>query len=281
MRGVVLLCVLAACGEVKEPAGSIDAPCTDTDNDTVCDTADTCATGNDRLDGDNDTVANACDRCSGFDDRADADADTVPNGCDNCTDADDRIDENMNGIPDGCDLQTRILELKIVGTNKWRGWHSNVANHQSVNDYVIAGDLGTSNYNGYLVFSAANFTAHSIKSVTLELELELYQTPDATETLSVWDVSTPTATLEADATSIPIYMDLMTGASYGTHTFAAAQVNTTMTIPLAPQAATDLQARLGQDFAIGVHLDTAPAWVRFSMDEVRIQRLVVTYLAAN
>jgi len=281
MRVVVLLCVLAACGEVTKPADNVDAPCADTDNDTVCDTADTCATGDDRLDGDNDTVANACDRCSGFDDRADADADTVPNGCDNCADGDDRIDDNMNGVPDACDLQTRILDLKVVGTNKWRGWHSDTANHQSTNDYTNAGALGTGLYNAYFVFSAANFTAYSIKSVTLELELELYQTPDPTETLSVWDVSTPTTTLEADATSVPIYMDLMTGARYGMQTFAATQVNMVMTIPLGAQAATDLQAALGQDFAIGVHLDTAPAWVRFGMDEVRVQRLVVTYLAAN
>jgi len=282
MRVVVLVCVLAACGEVKGPAGSVDAPpCTDTDNDTVCDSEDACATGDDRLDGDNDTVPNACDRCSGFDDLADADSDTVPNGCDNCADADDRIDENMNGIPDGCDQQTRILDLKVIGANKWRGWHSNAATHQSTNDYTNTGDLGTSSYNSYFVFSAANFTAHSITSVTLELELELYQTPDATETLSVWDVSTPPATLEADAASVPIYMDLMTGASYGTHTFSAAQVNMVMTIPLNAQAATDLEAKLGQDFAIGVHLDTAPAWVRFGMDEVRVQRLVVRYLPAN
>lgn len=281
MRVVVLLCVLAACGEVKEPAGMVDAPCTDTDNDTVCDSADTCATGDDRLDGDNDTVANACDRCSGFDDLADADNDTVPDGCDNCASSDDRVDDNMNGVPDGCDLQTRILDLKIVGTNKWRGWHSNTATHQTTNDFTNTGDLGGGNYNAYFVFSAANFTAFAIKSVTLELELEAYPTPDAMETLSVWDVSTPTEVLEADATSIPIYMDLMTGATYGRHMFGAAQVGMVMTIPLDPQAATDLQAKLGQDFAIGLHLDTAPTWVRFGMDEVRVQRLVVKYLAAN
>jgi len=39
----------------------VDTPCADDDHDTICNTVDVCANGDDRLDGDADTIPDACD----------------------------------------------------------------------------------------------------------------------------------------------------------------------------------------------------------------------------
>lgn len=293
---VVIACVLglAACGVVKDPnagvvdAGpEIDAPCADGDVDGVCDTVDICLAGANDVDADADTTPDACDACAGFDDRADADSDTVPNGCDTCSGFDDRTDLNGNSIPDGCDVQVQTIALKSEGTpaNFWRGWHCLTDTHNPGNDNMLTGVSGAGIYNSYVVFPLAGFAAFSIISVTLEIEVEAYNGTDADETFSVWDVTTPAETLETMASTQAILDDLMTGAMYGMHTVAMTPtpVGVIQSIPLSAQAAIDLQAKLGQDFAIGLHVDTAtlatPEWLRFAAsNEPRVARLVIRYL---
>jgi hypothetical protein len=293
---VVMACALglAACGVVKDPNAGVDAPCADSDSDGVCDTEDVCLAGDDSVDTDADTIANACDKCPGFDDKADADSDTVPNGCDMCAGFDDRTDLNGNSIPDGCDVQTKTIDLKAVPDmstppvlNYWRGWHSKsdtlVYGHTASNDNMLTGFSGTTEYNSYVVFPLEGFAAFSIVSVTLEIEAEAYNSVDPSETFSVWDVSTPPDMVETLSTQA-IFDDLSTGMMYGMKevpmTPAPAGVQT---ITLSAQAAIDLQAKLGQDFAIGLHVDTATAtaqgWLRFAGgNEPRVARLIVRYL---
>jgi hypothetical protein len=293
---VVMVCVLslAACGVVRDPNAGVDAPCGDGDGDGVCDTEDVCLTGDDSVDADNDTIANACDKCPGFDDKADADSDTVPNGCDNCAGFDDRTDLNGNSIPDGCDVQVRMIDLKSVpntnmppAPNWWRGWHSlsgTVYSHDPGNDNMVTGISGSTVFNSYVVFPLAGFTAFSIISVTLEIEVESYGSADATETFSVWDVGAIPNMVEG-TTNQAIFEDLMTGAMYGMHTVAMtpSPAGVTQSVMLSTQAAIDLQAKLGQDFAIGLHVDSAtlaaPSYLRFAASsEPRVARLVIRYL---
>jgi len=83
------------------PAGSLKPvdPLDDSDNDTVCDSADLCPGADDRLDQDGDGAADACDPCSD-DNPDDSDADTVCDSADQCPDDDDRLDTNADGVPD-------------------------------------------------------------------------------------------------------------------------------------------------------------------------------------
>ena len=234
-------------------------------------------------DSDNDGVCNAVDKCPGHDDRTDTDADTVADGCDRCPGMDDRPDVNMNGTPDCAELMTRTIDVKKVGTNIWRGWYSDAVAHTTINDNTITGITTGQNYHSYFVFSLAGFTATTIVEVKLELELESYA-GDASEVISVWDVTTPAATVEADGNAIAIYNDLGGGLQYGMATVTAASVSTTVPVPfmLNAQAATDLKAKLGGDFVVGLKVDVAPGYVRFSSNAVgeppRTHRIVVKYL---
>jgi len=126
-------------------------------------------------------------------------------------------------------------------------------------------------------------TATSITEVKLELELENYS-GDASEVVSVWDVTTPSTTVEPDGNSLAIYNDLGGGLQYGMATVTSASVSTTVPVPftLGAQAATDLKAKLGSEFVVGLKLDTVPGFVRFSSNATgeppRTHRLVVKYL---
>ncbi len=232
-------------------------------------------------DSDNDGACNNVDKCPGFDDRLDTDADTVADGCDKCPMADDRIDVNMNQIPDCTEVMTRTIDVKKVGADYWRGWHTaGGASHTSGNDNTLTGTSGTTVYNSYFVFSLAGFTATTITDVKLELEVESYA-GDANETISVWDVTTPSATVEASGTNATIFNDLGGGVKYGMATVTAASVSavTPVPFPLSTQANTDVKAKLGGEFVVGVHSDNAPGYVRFSFtSEARIARLVIKYL---
>lgn len=214
------------------------------------------------IDDDQDTVCNADDKCAGFDDNADMDTDTVADGCDQCPGADDRIDTNANMKPDCTELVTFTVPLKTVNGNLWRGWHKTAGGHSSANENTLTGEYGGETYNTYFVFAMTGFTASSIQSVTLQLQLEAYA-GDATESFTVWDVTTPSATVENTTTDNNIYNDLMGGVSYGTGTASAAQLTQLLSVPLNALGVMGASAKIGQDFVVGVHLDTVPGYIRF------------------
>jgi len=271
-----LALILGGCASADKPDPSQQNPDAKplTDADT---TPDACP------DTDNDGSCNAVDKCAGKDDRMDADSDTIPDGCERCPGMDDRIDANMNMTPDCAELMTRTIDLKKVGTNYWRGWHANTsAQHATDNDNTITGTTGGAIYNTYYVFSLAGFTATTISEVKLELEMESYVSSDATEVISLWDVTTPAATVEQTAgVNIAIHNDLGTGHKYGMATVSSATVGPAnlVSFTLDTQASTDVKAKLGSDFILGAHLDATPGYVRFSAAaEARIARLVIKYL---
>jgi hypothetical protein len=272
MRLSLAAIALAGCASAGSGAPGDDEPMADA----MIAQSDAC------LDTDMDTVCNHLDMCPGADDAIDTDMDTVADGCDDCPGLDDRIDGNGNQIPDCTELMTATIDLKVVGSNRWRGWYNASGSHTSSNDNTITGLNGGVNYNSYFVFNL-NFTATTVQQVTFEVEKEAY-TGDATETISIWDVTTPPATLEANAASATAgqqtHADLGGGTTYGTGMMTSAMAaGTIVSVPLNAAAATAVKAALGSDFAIGVHVDTQPGWVRFSMStEARVARLVIKYL---
>ena len=233
-------------------------------------------------DDDSDGVCNALDKCAGHPDSLDTDADTIADGCDRCAGADDRIDVNTNTVPDCVEVQTRTINLKAVGTNLWRGWHASTGGHTTDNDNTLTGVYNGATYNSYYVFTLSGFTAGVITNVTLEMQLEMFNSTDASETFSVWDVTTASSTLETTGGTAATVADLQSGAQYATTTATNAQVNSILSIPLSAQAATDAKAKVGSDFVVGMHLDTPPGYIRFghtgSTATPTVIRVVVTYL---
>jgi hypothetical protein len=214
-------------------------------------------------DSDGDNVCNAVDKCPGYNDAMDADTDTIADGCDKCPGADDKIDVNTNTVADCLETQTRMINLKAVGTNLWRGWHATGSSHSTDNDNTLTGEFTGQIYNSYFVFPLTGFTTTKVTSVTLEIQLEAYTSTDATETFSVWDVTATSSAVETTASSGTILNDLQTGTQYATAMTTAGQVSSILSIPLDAQAATHATAKLGGEFVIGAHLDTNPGYIRF------------------
>lgn len=246
-------------------SGTDDAPCDDSDNDGACAAVDT---------------------CPGADDRIDTDSDTVADGCDLCPGADDRVDADNNQVPDCTQAMTATFTVKVVNGNYWRGWISRSGTsvgHNPTLDNTFTGETSpTSVLNSYFVFSLAGLSATTV--VDVKLRLEVYHFEDAvdqtgTETISVWDVTSPPDQVEGSSGTVAIHDDLQSGIQYGTFPVKVTDVNTVLEIPLDADAAAGVKAKAGQDFAIGLHNDTAPGYVLFSQQsEARTHELVVRYL---
>ncbi|MFP6687617.1 MAG: hypothetical protein VB934_23055, partial [Polyangiaceae bacterium] len=163
-----------------------------------------------------------------------------------------------------------------------RGWWKNDGSHTAANDNTATGQSGLNLfnlYNSYFIFDLAGVNG-TVVSAKLKMEIENYTSTDNSESLSVWDVSTKAATLEADGNSTAIFQDLMTGQNYGSFLVKSADVGKVLDIPLNAQAVSKIKAALGGKFSVGLHVDTiggtATQYVRFSKaEEVRTHQLVL------
>ncbi|MBW2455489.1 MAG: hypothetical protein JRI68_13300, partial [Deltaproteobacteria bacterium] len=187
----------------------------------------------------------------------------------------------------GCtsNSDTDCSPSQIVLAAVERGWWRDDGDHTSTNDNTFTGYFNGSGFthNSYFIFDLSGVSG-TVVGAELWLEVEDYNSADPNEQLSVWDVSTPAATLEASGSGqVQIFNDLMSGNQYGSSTFVVADEATVKTMGLNAQAVIDLNAALGTDFSVGLHNDTvtgtASQWIRFSSQtEPRIHYLVLTML---
>jgi hypothetical protein len=182
----------------------------------------------------------------------------------------------------GATCETGTITLPATA----RGWWDSSGRHDSVNDNTLTGfcSCGTEQNNSYFTFLLPDFSGN-LASVTLRLEVESYQSLDAGEAYTVYDVSTDAMTLEATGsgpTAVPIYDDLMSGGLYSTFVVSSQSVGTIMSLDLLGVAVEDVDAARGSYFSVGVHLATyanrpnTPEYVRFSeQSEPRVHELVL------
>ena len=103
----------------------------------------------------------------------------------------------------------------------------------------------------YFGFNLPSFSG-TVSSVTLNLEVAAYSSPDSYESFFVYDVSTPLATVTSNTSpSIAIFDDLGTGTNYGSFTLNADSVGTIKSIVLTPAITAVSNAR-GSTFAVGI-----------------------------
>jgi hypothetical protein len=109
----------------------------------------------------------------------------------------------------------------------------------------------------YLVFDLTAVPGgETVVSATLQIQLHAfgYSSPDPNETVEWVAVTTPIATLTANAYVQAIFDDLGDGTSYGTRVFSAADDGTLSLSSLNGSAVAALNAALSGSFAIGGHL---------------------------
>jgi hypothetical protein len=140
------------------------------------------------------------------------------------------------------------------------GWWDSNGSHTAANTNYGTGDDPTNiDHRSFFVFNLAGLSG-TIVSASLNIFNPGYSSPDPTETLGIFDVSTSIATLIASgAGQVGIYNDLGSGTLFGSASVSAANNNANVSILLNPAALAALQSGLGGSFAFGGSLTTLSA----------------------
>lgn len=146
------------------------------------------------------------------------------------------------------------------------GWYNVSGTHFThIDNYIVGAGNGTL-YHNFFVFDLTSVTG-LVVSASLELynpdnalpSLKGYISPDATETYTLYDVSTPIATVQASnvgAAGQAVYNDLGSGVDFGQLTVSAADNGSIVSIVLNAAGLGALNAAVGGQFALGGALTT-------------------------
>ena len=260
--------------------GSGLAGCTDINecstNNGGCDSLTTCTnTGGSRTCGPcpNGYSGTGVSGCTNIDDCAGS---PCKNGG-TCVDGINAANCTCKGSWSGSTCQNATLTINASA----RGYYADADWFPPSTGNTLTGWGGGWMYSSFFVFPIPSFTGN-VSAVTLRLEHEGYFSLDASEIVTVREVSTPVATLLSNTMpSQAIYQDLATGTQYGSlNGWSEATVGTIRSFAMSG-AITPVSAARGANFAIGVSTspvkvaDTSES-IRFSLDvEARTHQLQV------
>ena len=113
-------------------------------------------------------------------------------------------------------------------------------------------------HNAFFVFDLTSII-DNVYSANLEIELHDYNSRDASESIVLYDVTTPIDVLVAGGRHLwnPIGIDLETGNEYGSATIRQTDIASIISIQLSDTAIFDLNSSFGGFFAVGVHSTTS------------------------
>jgi hypothetical protein len=143
-----------------------------------------------------------------------------------------------------------------------RGWYGSNGFHGPTNDNYFTGyDPANSppELRSFFVFA---IPVMAPEETLISAELQLFNpaggfsSSDATETLEIREVTTPTASLIAGTGGVAAFTDLGDGLLYGPLAVSSANNGGTVTIPLGNGFAAAVLARSGSDIALGGSLST-------------------------
>jgi RHS repeat-associated protein len=168
--------------------------------------------------------------------------------------------------------------LGLTATNS--GWWDNTGYHSSTNPNYVVGTYNTTQYHNFLVFDLTGVTNH-VTAASLQLTNPAGgYLGDATETYTLFDVSTPISSLTASGSGqVGIFNDLGSGTSYGSRVVSAAANGTTIEIALNAAGVAAINAAAGGKIALGGALTglqfTNPAQL-FRSSGSGVKQLVLT-----
>jgi len=210
----------------------------------------------------------------------DVNAVCIPTALPNGTPCDDGNPCTVNDIcqSNACGGSVNSQCNKLTASH--RGFWTSTGQHGQNGNTFTGKSQSNQILNSYFAFDLSSVSG-TVIAAELVLELESYWGSDATETASIWDVATPHSTLVASSFDPMVYQDLQSGNGYGTFTAGPNDVGAKISIGLGSQAVADINAHLGGNFAVGVHIDTSMTngeqGLRFSsLTEPRIHWLVLT-----
>jgi len=171
--------------------------------------------------------------------------------------------------PASADTITLSTAGSPLGTSLFnQGWYADASPRFAENQNYFTGNLpapsgeGPSEHRSFFTFNLApiDLATHRITSASLVLNAELYGGTGDVETLGLFDVSTPAATLSRGSGVNPtIFADLGTGTTYGTFNVSRESMETLLTFALNLSALRDIVNTNDGFFSIGGRLLSASA----------------------
>ena len=145
-----------------------------------------------------------------------------------------------------------------AGIHNLGNWSATGINADASTNYAVGYSAGTA-WRNFFTFNLASLAPNQqIVSATLELRKWWYTSPDASETVQFFDVSTPAQVLNNNTgASATIFNDLGSGASYGSVAIGAPSnpalpdTGATISVALNGAALADIAAAGGGYFSIG------------------------------
>lgn len=165
----------------------------------------------------------------------------------------------------------------FVAGQQNQGWWSDFDPHSPGNDNYLVGFVPSDTYHNFFSFDLSSLTGQVV-AANLELHRFSYHSLNPSETLGLFDVSTPAATLKTSiGTNAAIYNDLGSGTSYGVFSVSRSGPDP-IVFSLNAAALAGIQAAEGGFFSIGGSLQAfAPlgVWLFGGSDAVSFNQLVI------
>lgn len=161
--------------------------------------------------------------------------------------------------PAGTNVQLVLNGGAITVNSADSGWYTDAGNHTPTNTNYIAGlcsDCGGALFRNFFVFDIPAGIA--INSASLSVNTFGYDSNNASETYTLFDVVGDLDSLLAGSGGTAAYDDLGAGTSYGARVYTAGDANSVQTIALNASALAALQGSIGERFALGGSLESAP-----------------------
>jgi hypothetical protein len=158
--------------------------------------------------------------------------------------------------------QASTVDINTLVHGSLDSFGDNNATDGSAPGNILTGQFGTAlSYHSYFVFDLSPYAGQVVTSAVFHVTVNSvgYFSSDPTETLGLFDVnSSNIAALQNQHTSgnVSAFNDLAGGNQYGSRAYSASDESHDTTITLNSTGLADLNAALGQKFAIGGALTT-------------------------
>jgi hypothetical protein len=136
------------------------------------------------------------------------------------------------------------------------GWYDSTGQHLANQNY-FAGEISSTQVHDFFTFDLSSLAGQVITGAALAVTAPAfsYNSLDPSETYSLFDVSTPVATLQTPhapgAPGIGIFTDLGAGTSFGSRSLSAADNGTIVVLDFNAAGVAALNAAIGGQFAVG------------------------------
>jgi len=158
----------------------------------------------------------------------------------------------FNSLGNPGDVQLILNGTTTINASN-TGWYTsaNTTNQPGGTNYItgLCSNCGGPTFRDFFAFNIPGET--TVTTATLNVNTYVYDSINASETLGLFDVSTPLATLIAGTGGLAAYNDLGSGVSYGSRVYTLADQNLFRTISLNASAIAAIQQSTGGSFVMG------------------------------